>query len=70
MSAMNERIVITGNLPEKVILPLQEKYDIEMNHEDRPLDHHELLLKIKDKQGLLPMLSDSINEKCWIALPI
>jgi glyoxylate reductase len=60
---MKARVLITGNLPENVILPLQEKYDIEMNHEDRPLDRHKLLLKIKDKQGLLPMLTDSINEE-------
>ena len=57
------RILITGNLPENVILPLKEKYRVEMNFEDRPMDHQELILRIKDKQGLLPMLSDSINEE-------
>jgi Lactate dehydrogenase and related dehydrogenases len=60
---MKKRILITGNLPENVILPLKKKYDLETNQEDRPMDRQELILKVKDKQGLLPMLTDSIDEE-------
>lgn len=63
------RILITGHLPEDVILPLKEKYQVEMNQEDRPMDRQELILKVKDKQGLLPMLSDSINEELLTGAP-
>jgi glyoxylate reductase len=66
---MKTRILITGNLPENVILPLKEKYEMEMNQEDRPMDRQELLLRVKDKQGLLPMLSDSINEEVLNCAP-
>lgn len=66
---MKTRILITGNLPENVILPLKEKYEMEMNQEDRPIDRQELLLRVKDKQGLLPMLSDSINEEVLNCAP-
>ena len=40
---MNMRILITGNLPENVIVPLQGKYQVEMNREDRPMDRQTLL---------------------------
>ena len=66
---MKTRILITGNLPEEVILPLRGKYDIEMNHEDRPLDRQELLLKIKDKQAIVPTHTDSINEEVLNCAP-
>ena len=66
---MKTRILITGNLPENVILPLKENYDMEMNQEDRPMDRQEMISKLKDKQGLLPMLSDSINEEVLNSAP-
>jgi glyoxylate reductase len=66
---MSIRILVTGNLPENVISPLKEKYRVEMNHEDRPLDRQELILRVKDKQGLLPMLTDSINEEVLASAP-
>ena len=66
---MKTRILITGNLPENVILPLNERYDMEMNQEDRPMDRQEMISKLKDKQGLLPMLSDSINEEVLNSAP-
>ena len=66
---MKMRILITGNLPENVISPLKEKYDIEINREDRPMDRQEMISKFKDKQGLLPMLNDSINEEVLNSSP-
>jgi glyoxylate reductase len=66
---MNIRILITGHLPENVISPLKEKYQVEMNQEDRPMDRQELVLRVKDKQGLLSMLSDSINEEVLNCAP-
>jgi len=66
---MKMRILITGNLPENVISPLKEKYDIEINRKDRPMDRQEMISKLKDKQGLLPMLNDSINEEVLNSSP-
>ncbi len=66
---MNMRILITGHLPENVISPLKEKYQVEMNQEDRHMDRQELILRVKDKQGLLPMMSDSINEEVLTGAP-
>ena len=56
------RILITGNLPENVISPLNEKYDMEMNQEDRHMDRREMISRFKDKQRLLPMFIDFIDE--------
>jgi glyoxylate reductase len=66
---MNMKILITGNLPDKVTLPLQEKYQVEMNHEDRPLDHQTLITGVKDKQGLLSMFTDNISEEVLAGAP-
>lgn len=66
---MSIRILITGHLPENVILPLKEKYQVEMNQEDRPLDRQELISKVIDKHGLLSMLNDSINEEVLACAP-
>jgi len=65
----NMKILITGNLPDKVIAPLKEKYSIEMNHADRPLDHQMLLAQVKDKQGLLSMLNDDVSEEVLACAP-
>jgi lactate dehydrogenase-like 2-hydroxyacid dehydrogenase len=66
---MKTRILITDHLPENVILPLKEKYQMEMNQEDCPLDRQALISKVKDKHGLLSMLNDSINEEVLACAP-
>lgn len=66
---MNIRILITGHLPENVISPLKEKYQVEMNQEDRPMDRQAIISGVKDKHGLLPMLSDSINAEVLNCAP-
>lgn len=63
------KILITGKLPDSVIAPLKEKYQVEMNHEDRPLDHQMLISGVKDKQGLLSMLNDNISEEVLAGAP-
>jgi len=57
------RILITGHLPKEVIFRLEEKYQVEMNHEDRPMDRLKLLKSIGNKTGLLPMITDRIDEE-------
>jgi glyoxylate reductase len=66
---MKMKILVTGNLPEKVTLPLHEKYQVEMNHEDHPLDYQTLVTGVKDKQGLLSMPNDNISEEVLACAP-
>jgi glyoxylate reductase len=69
VKAMKARILITGRLPEEVIVPLSEEYEIEINHEDRPMDREKLLQRICDKEGLIPMITDSIDEEVLSCAP-
>jgi glyoxylate reductase len=69
MKEMNMRILITGRIPHEVIFPLEHKYQVEMNHEDRPMDRLKLLQSIRDKVGLLPMITDRIDEEIMDAAP-
>ena len=63
MKSMKARILITGRLPDEVVLPLENRYVMEINQEDRPMDHRILLQSISDKEGLLPMITDCIDEE-------
>ena len=57
------KILVTGHLPEEVLLPLRERYHVEINHEDRPMDRRKLIESVVDKEGLLPMITDRIDEE-------
>ena len=56
-------ILVTGRLPEEVLLPLKERYHVEINYEDRPMDRRKLIESVVDKEGLLPMITDRIDEE-------
>ncbi len=57
------KILVTGRLPEKELEPLKKEHEVEMNDQDRPMPREELLSKIEDKEGLLCMLTDMIDEE-------
>jgi glyoxylate reductase len=63
------KILVTGNLPQEVVAPLTHKYDVEMNREDCPLKRDVLISGVRDKQGLLSMISDSVNEEVLASAP-
>ena len=63
VNTMKARILITGRLPDEAVLPLTNRYVMEMNQEDRPMDRRILLQSISDKEGLLPMITDCIDEE-------
>ncbi len=57
------RILITGRLPEDIMASLAEKYAVDANMEDRPFDRQKLLQSIRDKDGLISMITDSVDEE-------
>jgi glyoxylate reductase len=57
------RILITGRLPEDIMAFLAEKYAMEANMEDRPFDRQKLLQSIRDKDGLISMITDNVDEE-------
>ena len=63
MIAMNKRILVTGRIPEEVMTILSNNYQVEANAEDKPFERQVLLQSIKDKEGLLSMITDIIDEE-------
>jgi glyoxylate reductase len=59
---MKKRILVTGRLPQEIMTSLSEKYEAEINREDEPFNRQKLLDGIKDKDGLLSMITDVVDE--------
>ena len=57
------RILITGRLPEEIMASLAKKYAVEANMEDRPFDRQKLLQRMGDKDGLISMITDNVDEE-------
>jgi glyoxylate reductase len=55
------RIVITGRLPEDIMVSLAKNYAVEANMEDKPFERQKLLQCIHDKDGLISMITDSVD---------
>jgi glyoxylate reductase len=57
------RILITGRLPGDIMTSLAKKYAVEANMEDRPFDRQKLLQSIRDKDGIISMITDNVDEE-------
>ena len=60
---MTRKILVTGNLPAEVMDPLREKYEVEAHAEDRPMERQQLLSRIGDRDGLLCMITDAVDDE-------
>ena len=60
---MKKRILVTGRLPQDIMTALSKKYEAHINMEDRPFDRQKLLNGIQDKDGLLSMITDTVDEE-------
>ena len=56
-------ILVTGNLPASVLVPLKREFQVECYTEDRPMPRSKLFHSIRDKVGLLSMITDDIDEE-------
>ena len=57
------RILITGRLPGDIMASLAKKYAVHANMEDRPFDRQKLLQSMRDKDGLISMITDNVDEE-------
>lgn len=57
------KILVTANLPEECLKPLEKEFKVTLNRANQPIPRFELLSKIFDKDGLLCMISDRIDEE-------
>lgn len=56
-----KNIFITGRIPEIAFTKLSERYNVTMNNTDRPLSKAQIIEGIKDKDGVLCILSDKMD---------
>lgn len=66
---MTQKILVTGNLPGAVMDPLKERYQVEAQLEDRPMDRQQLLSRIGDRDGLLCMITDAVDAELLARAP-
>jgi glyoxylate reductase len=64
-----KKILVTGNLPAEVMDLLNGSYDVDVQREDRPMERQRLLEAIGDREGLLSMITDSIDEELLSRAP-
>lgn len=64
-----KKILVTRKIPEAGLKLLKEKYEVEMNPHDRNMTSQEIKEAIKDKDGLLCLLSNSITAEIMDAAP-
>jgi len=57
------KISVTGRIPEEVVSLLRQGHEVEVSVEDRPMDRQRLLASIGDREGLLSMITDRLDQE-------
>lgn len=60
---MVRKILVTGRLPEDILSALAENFEVASQREDRPMERQRLLAAVGDRDGLLCMITDGIDEE-------
>jgi glyoxylate reductase len=55
------KVLVTGHLPDDIVAPLAERFDVTMHPLDQPMERNAILASIADKQGLLCMITDTVD---------
>lgn len=66
---MKPKILVTRRIPDQGMELLKDKFDLEINEEDRVLTKDEVIEKIKGKDGMLCLLTDKIDKDVIAANP-
>jgi glyoxylate reductase len=57
------KVLVTGIIPEEFMNLIRKEHELEVNKEDLPMKREKFLRSIGDKDGLLCMISDAIDEE-------
>lgn len=57
------KILITSNVPEKIINELQDNFEVEYHNSNLPLKKEEIMERIQNAEGLVCPLSDKIDKE-------
>jgi glyoxylate reductase len=60
---MKKKILVTGRLPDELMALLKKEHHVELNKEDQPMKREVIFEKIADKDGLLSMITDTIDKE-------
>lgn len=60
---LKKRVLVTRKLPDEAMRLLNEHCEVELNPEDRVMTEDEIIQGLKDKEGLLCLLTDTINAR-------
>jgi len=63
------KILVTGNLPKAVIGLIQQEHEVEFHSENRPLERERFYEMVVDKEGLLCMITDRVDEELMKRAP-
>lgn len=55
------KVLVTGNLPDDIVAPLKASCDVEMHTHDQPMKSEAVLAAVRDKHGLLCMITDAVD---------
>ncbi len=63
------KALVTGNIPAEIVRKLKADHEIIVNSEDRPMSRENILSGIADKDGLLCMATDRIDDELMEKAP-
>ncbi|HLC40181.1 MAG TPA: D-glycerate dehydrogenase [Methylomirabilota bacterium] len=63
------RVLITRELPREALAVAHQRFDVDLPPTDRPLSRGEFMSRLRDKAGLVCLLTDTIDEEILNAAP-
>lgn len=66
---MKQKILVTRRIPDEGMRLLEKKFELDVNEEDRVLTKEEIIERIKDKDAMLCLLTDTIDKDIIEANP-
>ncbi len=60
---MKPKILVTRRIPDQGLKLLEEKFELDINEEDRVLSKQEIIERLKGKEGILSLLTDNIDKE-------
>src|SRR2546425_11397265 len=66
---LKPRILISRALPEEVIARARSRADVDLHAGDKPLSKTELMARVKDREGLVCLITDTIDASLLAACP-
>lgn len=56
------KVLVTGNLPDDILAPVHDRHEVQVHPHDRPMSPEAVRAAVKDKDGLLCMITDPVDE--------